>query len=83
VAKFNLAERWLIPGRDGICGVSLKQMEEALDALIGTGDWLHTEQFSTKVVGFEIYRTNDEDQLHLLLPSDIYLLLYRGMEIEC
>jgi hypothetical protein len=51
--------------------------------LIGTGDWLHTEQFSTKVVGFEIYRTNDEDQLHLLLPSDIYLLLYRGMEIEC
>lgn len=83
MAKFNLTERWLLPGRDGVCCATLRPQTSG-DRMesVTTDNWLQADRFSTKIVAFEIYRTNIMGDLHLVLPADIYTLLYRGMEFQ-
>lgn len=82
MASLSLVERWLIPGRDGVCCASLRP-EAPLERVVHAGDWLQAEEFATKIVALEIYRTNPTNDLHVVLPADIYLFLYPGMEFEC
>ena len=74
----TVKDTWMMPGRPSVCFVECVQ-DNPLRNLF-TGDWLHSETFSTKLMGYEVCDLPTETET-LILPADCYLLLQPGVTL--